>query len=268
MIKPTQIVPFFIIASLTLRTHAFVPTSTHLSPHTLSKAGGSSSLSMVGTTFKAPRRKNKIQKKEQIQTELSPLKKFSNDYQQLQKDHYLTMAFMQAGFLASFADITTQSLEGADINFAHVAAMATVASTMSGSLNAIFLSQLENAFPGTETKEVISKTLIHATIIAFIINSAYLVFVPFLTQNLFEAGFVAPTALSEVFSGWSVEEFIILTKLEVMMFIPYNTIAFKFIPPSVRPLTHALVSATFNIGVSAVTLGYFDEWCDKAMHLF
>ena len=50
--------------------------------------------------------------------------------------------------------------------------------------------------------------------------------------------------------------------------VPYNTIAFKFVPPQVRPLTHATVSATFNVAVSAVTLGYFDTWCDRAVHLF
>jgi nicotinamide riboside transporter PnuC len=59
-----------------------------------------------------------------------------------------------------------------------------------------------------------------------------------------------------------------LTKIDILMFVPYNTLAFKFIPPSVRPLTHALMSAIFNVAVSAVTLGYFDQWCASAMHLF
>ena len=44
------------------------------------------------------------------------------------------------------------------------------------------------------------------------------------------------------------------------MFIPYNTIAFKWVAPQVRPLTHAMVSATFNVCVSAVTLGFFDTF--------
>ena len=51
------------------------------------------------------------------------------------------------------------------------------------------------------------------------------------------------------------------------MFIPYNALAFKLVPPQVRPLTHAMVSATFNIAVSAVTLGYWATWCDRAAHL-
>ena len=35
-----------------------------------------------------------------------------------------------------------------------------------------------------------------------------------------------------------------------------NTFAFKMVPPRVRPLTAALLSATFTIAVSAITLGY------------
>ena len=42
---------------------------------------------------------------------------------------------------------------------------------------------------------------------------------------------------------------------------------FKFVPPQVRPLTHAAISATFNVAVSAVTLGFFDTWCERAIHL-
>ena len=75
------------------------------------------------------------------------------------------MAFLQAGVLASGADIATQTMEAPFIDFGHVAAMATVASTMSGAANAVWLRQLEKAFPGTESKEVACKTLIHAIII-------------------------------------------------------------------------------------------------------
>ena len=202
------------------------------------------------------------------------------------------MAFVQAGCLASGADIATQLLEHANappatpiadaltslhilplltslhlwqsppppdpVIVAHVAAMATVAATMSGGANAIWLRQLEAAFPGTGSRAVAAKTLIHAVILASIINSAYLVGVPLLT-HVFTDG-ILPSSPSAYFAGWTLDEFITLTKLEVCMFIPYNTLAFKFVPPRVRPLTHAMVSATFNVAVSAVTLGYFDTW--------
>lgn len=200
------------------------------------------------------------------------LSTFTSKYSELTQEHYLVMAFLQAGVLASSADIATQTLEGmSPIYTGHVLAMATVASTMSGAMNAIWLRQLEATFPGTAAKEVATKTLIHATIIAFIINSAYLVGVPLFSEYLFppagQAFHLPPMDLEVLLSGWSLDEFITLTKLEICMFIPYNTLAFKFIPPSIRPLTHALISATFNVAVSAVTLGYFDKWVNNAMHV-
>lgn len=60
------------------------------------------------------------------------LSTLSDNYKQLTTDHYLLMAFLQAGFLASGADIATQTMESNPIDFSHVAAMATVASTFSG----------------------------------------------------------------------------------------------------------------------------------------
>ena len=193
------------------------------------------------------------------------LSTFSSKYKQLTTDYYLLMAFLQAGVLASSADMATQTMEHAGpLDFSHVAAMAAVASTMSGLMNAIWLKQLESKFPGTGAKEVATKTMIHAVIIASIINSAYLVFVPMFTAYGFTP---AAFDLNVITSNWSWEEFIILTKLEILMFIPYNTVAFKFIPPSIRPLTHAAISATFNIAVSAVTLGYFDVWCQRALNV-
>lgn len=199
----------------------------------------------------------------------NPLKDFSESYSRLTREHYLPMAFLQAGFLASGADMATQYMESGSIEFGHVAAMASVASTMSGAMNAIWLRQLEDAFPGTGTKEVVSKTMIHAVILASIINSAYLVGVPLFHDYFFTGSFQFPPIDSTViFQGWTLDEFITLTKLEILMFIPYNTLAFKFVPPSIRPLTHASISATFNIAVSAITLGYFNLWCERATSIF
>jgi len=195
----------------------------------------------------------------------------SEKYSQLTTDHYLLMAFLQAAFLASGADIATQTMQGANpIDFSHVAAMATVASTFSGAINAVWLRQLEQAFPGTATKEVATKTLIHAVILASIINSAYLVGVPLFSTcfSSYNGVFLLPHMdMVTIFKGWNLDEFLTLTKLEVAMFIPYNTIAFKFVPPQIRPLTHASISATFNVAVSAITLGYFNTWCDKVFDI-
>ena len=184
-------------------------------------------------------------------------------YQQLVKDHYVPMACLQAAVLAGGADIATQTLEHAQaLDYSHVAAMSTVASTMSGGATAVWLRQLEDKFPGRATDAIVKKTMIHAVILASIINSAYLAGVPALT-DIYSSGL----PITEGVEGWTLPEFVTLTKLEVCMFIPYNTLAFSFVPPRVRPLTHAMVSATFNVAVSAVTLGYWDAWMRGAAHL-
>ena len=104
----------------------------------------------------------------------SPLAALSDNYGRLVKQHYLPMAFLQAGVLASSADTATQLMEHSlspaapwdnvvqylqtvpllthlvphapdPVNFGHVLAMATVASTFSGAVNAVWLKQLEEA---------------------------------------------------------------------------------------------------------------------------
>jgi len=173
-------------------------------------------------------------------------------YEALTREHYYEAAFVQAATLASCADVATQTLERVPVDYAHVAAMATVAATMSGAVNAMWLRQLEERWPGREFTEVATKTGIHAVILASIINSAYLAGVPHIAA-LYGGG-------ASVSGGWDLDAFKTLTVLELGMFVPYNALAFTFVPPSVRPLTHAAVSATFNVCVSAVTLGYFDQW--------
>jgi len=191
---------------------------------------------------------------------------FSDGYMRLSRDHYLALAFMQAAVLASGADIAVQNLENAALDPGHVLAMGTVAATMSGAANAVWLRQLERAFPGTGAQAVAAKTIIHAFLVASIINSAYLIGVPLMTECIAQAS-LPPLTPDALLAGWTLDEFITLTKLEVCMFIPYNTVAFKFVPPRVRPLTHAMISAIFNVAVSAVTLGYFDTWCERAAAL-
>lgn len=187
-----------------------------------------------------------------------PLARLAAGYRRLQAAHYLPVAFLQAGVLAGSADAATQVLEGGAADPAHVAAMVAVAACMSGAANAAWLAQLEDAFPGTAAREVACKTLLHATIVASVINGAYLVCVPLLAAALHGA----PAE-----PAWSGAAFLTLTKLELLMFVPYNAVAFKYVPPAVRPLTHAAISATFNVAVSAVTLGFFDRWCAEALHL-
>ena len=104
---------------------------------------------------------------------------------------------------------------------------------MSGGANAIWLRQLEDKFPGRATDAIVKKTMIHAVILASIINSAYLAGVPALT-DIYSSGL----PITEGVEGWTLPEFVTLTKLEVCMFIPYNTLAFSFVPPRVRCLLY------------------------------
>ena len=68
------------------------------------------------------------------------------------------------------------------------------------------------------------KTMIHAVILASIINSAYLAGVPALT-DIYSSGLL-------ITEGVELDRpNITLTKLEACMFIPYNTLAFSFVPP-------------------------------------
>ena len=188
-------------------------------------------------------------------------------YARLTRQHYIPCAIGQAGFMTCLADITTQYMEGvAALDFGHVAAMVTIASTLSGGFNAACIRHLEHRFPGGANAEVAMKTLLHYCFVATFINSVWLAGVPVLTAY-YGAGQLPQPELSAVLSGWTPEGFSRLMALEFAMFVPYNGVAFKYVPPRIRPLTATLLSATFTIAVSAITLGYFDDLCSRATSL-
>ena len=185
-------------------------------------------------------------------------------YARLTRQHYIPCAIVQAGVMTCLADITTQSMEGvAALDFGHVAAMVTIASTLSGGFNAACIRHLEHRFPGGANAEVAMKTLLHYCFVATFINSVWLAGVPVLTAY-YGAGHLPQPELGALLSGWTPEGFSRLMALEFAMFVPYNGVAFKYVPPRIRPLTATLLSATFTIAVSAITLGYFDDVCSRA----
>lgn len=214
-----------------------------------------------------------------LETEVKVSPTLGERYSQLTTDYYLTMAFLQSAVIALGADVLTQKLEGAaPIDFGHVFAIMTVAATASGAMNAFALRKLENVFPGKGTKNVSIKAAVSTLLLGGAINCAYLVGVPLLDATVFNfnehaaAGLHLPpletSALDVVLQGWNTEEFITLTKVECLMFLPYHSLAFNFVSPQLRPLTQAGMAGTFNIIVSAVTLGYFDIWCDRTVCFF
>jgi len=194
---------------------------------------------------------------------------FRQQYTQWSKKYYLTMAAVQSGTIAFGADVMTQKMEGVNhIDFSHVFAIMVVAATASGSFNAFWLRKIEHAFPGRAPRDVFIKAMISTLLLGAAINVGYIVGIPLLSSTIFAPNGLAhlpPLDPKVLLTGWTTEEFITLTKVECTMFLPYHLLAFNLVPPQIRPLTQAAMAGSFNVVVSAVTLGIFDIWVGEAI---
>eukprot|EP00548_Thalassiothrix_antarctica_P009249 CAMPEP_0194156766 /NCGR_PEP_ID=MMETSP0152-20130528/69471_1 /TAXON_ID=1049557 /ORGANISM="Thalassiothrix antarctica, Strain L6-D1" /LENGTH=169 /DNA_ID=CAMNT_0038864675 /DNA_START=241 /DNA_END=753 /DNA_ORIENTATION=+ len=163
-------------------------------------------------------------------------------------------------------------MEGADpIDYAHVLALLSVGAFASGWFNALLLRRIEQLYPGSGTKEVITKAIISTLPLGGAINAMYLIGVPLLKTTIFAQDGEArlpPLDVDVIFQGWTVEKFITLTKIECIMFLPYHSLAFKLIHPQWRPIAQAIMAGLFSVAVSAVTLGYFNIWIDLFLDFF
>lgn len=165
-------------------------------------------------------------------------------------------AAAQSLLLAGTADCVSQAMRG-PVELGHVAAMALAASVLSGACNAVWLRKLEEAWPGTGTSAVLRKSLADYLVCAPIVLSGYLVLVPLLTLLFRGASLDAVgTSLSSAGSGWTHEGFQSAMLLNLCTFQPYNLLQFSCVPPSLRPLGGACVSAASTVLLSAITLGY------------
>jgi len=169
----------------------------------------------------------------------------------LSADSYVMIAGAQACCLASAADAASQAVLLGAVDFHHTAAMGTLAFTVSGSLNALWLDFLEEKTPGASIQACASKTACDFACCATLFNSAYLGLVPVLTALYAGAAFDEAWTLF----GWTKAGFQSAMMLEAITFMPYNMIAFRAVPPRLRPLSSALLSATCAIVVSGLTLG-------------
>ena len=203
-------------------------------------------------------------------------------------------AAMQALVLAGTADSVSQSMHGA-VDVGHAAAMALTAATLSGACNALWLRKLEDTWPGTGTYAVVSKSLADYLVCAPLVLSGYLVLVPLLTLLFGGASrcrsnsnpHANPTphppphpprhrlalaltltgasldavgaSLSSASFGWTQEGFQCAMLLNLCTFQPYNLLQFSCVPPSLRPLGGACVSAASTVLLSGITLGYTIE---------
>ena len=173
-------------------------------------------------------------------------------YRQLSTDFHIEVASAQAGLLGASSDSICQVMHGLPLDASHVASMGVLAAALSGAWNAKWLETLENAVPGSSDRAVLTKTVADYCIAGVLANSAYLVAVPIVTA-LF-AGAPLPEALA--LNGWTVEGFRYVMLVELCTFAPYNLCAFKLVPPRLRPLSAATVSASCAIAMSGVTLGF------------
>ena len=167
-----------------------------------------------------------------------------------------TAAAAQSLLLAGTADCVSQAMHG-PVELGHVVAMALTAAVLSGACNAAWLRKLEEAWPGTGTSAVLRKSLADYLVCAPIVLSGYLVLVPLLTLLFGGASLDAVgSSLSSAGSGWTHEGFQSAMLLNLCTFQPYNLLQFSCVPPSLRPLGGACVSAASTVLLSAITLGY------------
>ena len=165
---------------------------------------------------------------------------------------HIAGATLQAGGLGASADAASQAMHALPVDFAHVKAMAICAAILSGACNAAWLMTLEASVPGSSTRAVCLKTAADYAIAGTLANSAYIAFVPMLTC-LFAGGTFADSLAT---GGWTPDAFRDVMLLELCTFAPYNLVAFQMVPPKLRPLSAAAVSAFCTIALSSITLGF------------
>lgn len=182
----------------------------------------------------------------------------ASQYHRLSIRSPIALASAQTLLLASAADAVSQSLRGAPVELAHVAAMATCASVLSGGLQAVWMQVLEKAAPGTSKRAVVTKSVADFVLSSPIVNSAYLISVPLMaaiygggSDDLLTYLYTDPARLA---SGWTMEGFLATMMLDLCTFQPYNLIQFSWVPPRMRPLGCACVSATTTVVLSGITL--------------
>ena len=177
------------------------------------------------------------------------LNRISSAYHDLSRESYLTVACIQSGLLRSGSDAASQMIRGVEFCPYQSLAMGTIGVLCSGLVGAQWLRHLESQMgSGTSTRDIVKKSAADYFCYAPCANSCYLFFVPLLTAAF------AGDSTGALLDGWTPEGFRAVMMLEACTFTPYNLCAFKLVPPHMRPLAAAAVSATCTIVLSAITL--------------
>lgn len=170
---------------------------------------------------------------------------------------YLATACATSCVLRGASDLASQAwaLGGMDgVSFAHGAAMATMGLTLSGLCGASWLRLLENMCgDGKTPADAARKAAADFVCWAPLANSAYLLGVPFLTAlySTHLCGAVCEVSLTQSLDTLRTG-FGSAMQLEASIFVPYNLISFKLIPPTLRPQTTAVMCAFFTMGLSHI----------------
>jgi len=158
---------------------------------------------------------------------------------------YVATAAAQAAVLSSAADTLSYAIQGSAIDAPHVQAMG-VTGVFSGIVNALWLQELERKVPGTNFTSVLKKTVADFFIASSVFSSGRLVLIAILCSAF--GG--APPGPGY---GWTMVKFLSTMKLELSTFTPYNLLAFRFIPPKLRPFASATLAAVYTVILAGIS---------------
>ena len=171
---------------------------------------------------------------------------YGRSYRALSKEHYLATATVQSGVLRGASDALAQTMHGVPVDLHHVASIATLGTLVSGYGGALWLRHLEE-WRGSDTSlgTVASKAATDFTHWAPVANSAYLLGVPLLTAAYAGGAIDLCAALSTWAAGFGS-----VMALEASIFGPYNLLAFRCVPASLRPQISTCLSVVFTVALS------------------
>lgn len=170
---------------------------------------------------------------------------FLASYRQLATTHYLPVSACQSAVLRGGSDVAHQLMEHTlDIDIGHALAMGSIGLCISGLCGSLWLQHLERRLGCSSVggfRTVLAKSAADYTCWAPVANSAYLLGVPALTTGDVGAALASmDTSLPSAMG------------LELLIFVPYNLIAFSLVPPALRPSVQAVLACVFTVGLSTL----------------
>jgi len=166
---------------------------------------------------------------------------------------YLARAAMFSCLLRGGSDLAANMMMRGDADFSHVAAMGTVGLVFSGFVGASWLASLERRLgSGTDHKDIVTKAAADYILYAPVANSVYLFLVPLLSAVFAHHAQVDLGALALHSANTWKEGFGSAMQLEAELFVPYNLLAFRLVPPALRPQTQACMCTAFTFGMSGL----------------